>query len=181
MPDNGGVEPWFTITNNDLRMTNGTLNIGWMSLNPVNVLSGQTVLMIHARLVNDAMPPAIRFTLNENPLSELADAEGNVIDGAKLAIADAGMRKSSEQAMFNTYPNPATDRVTVEYLMSEHGDLTLDVINLQGIKVRTFQQPNLREGMFKTTLNTRDLPAGMYTIRLNANGVILTRKVVITR
>jgi hypothetical protein len=45
MPDNGGEEPYFV-----LRRSSFVLEIGWMSLNPINVVDGQTVLMIHAKV-----------------------------------------------------------------------------------------------------------------------------------
>ena len=81
MSDNGGEMPYY--------IADGMLHIGWMSLNPISVEAGQTVLTIHARTINKTMATNIRFTLNANPLSELADGDGNVIENAKLSIADA--------------------------------------------------------------------------------------------
>ena len=50
----------------------------------------------------------IRFTLNDNPLSELADGYGNVIYNAKLSIADAANRSpETRNDMVTVYPNPA--------------------------------------------------------------------------
>ncbi|MCX6277475.1 MAG: hypothetical protein NT004_05200, partial [Bacteroidetes bacterium] len=51
-----------------------------------------------------------RFTLNPNPLSELADGDGNVIGNAILTIADAGNASSvAHNNMVTIYPNPTSD------------------------------------------------------------------------
>lgn len=76
MPENTGISPWFVAEI-------GILTIGWASMEPVVVNSDQPLLLIRA-----ADPT--RFTLNENPLSEIADISGNVIANTKLTIPDAG-------------------------------------------------------------------------------------------
>ena len=60
--------------------------------------------------------------MNENPLSELADGEGNVIENAKLSVAEAKFKgqkangKRQNEGMINVYPNPSKEVLNVEFV-----------------------------------------------------------------
>jgi hypothetical protein len=111
MPDDGGVLPWFEVQSSKFKVgvtpnlepeTLNILHIGWASLNPINVSQYETVMLIHARPSSFVLHPSsfvlrpsslvLRFTLNESPLSELADGNGNVLYDARLSVANAGFK-----------------------------------------------------------------------------------------
>ena len=196
MPDNGGSEPYFV-----LRRSSLVLEIGWMSLNPVNVAAGQTVLLINTKLkkyerrtTNDER--RMQFTLNENPLSELADGAGNVLYDARLSVADAGgkvpgSRFEVEAAGVVVYPNPAKDLLNMEFVTGLdvnnnaavgtcHG-MSMEMYTMQGILVSTQNVQELNPGLNKTTIDLRDLTNGAYMLKVTIGDQIEVRKVIVNR
>jgi hypothetical protein len=190
----------------------GTLNllyIGWASLNPVFVPENGTVLLIHARLKEDfrishftfgvshfesdysnANPEMrnvkseIRFTLNTSPLSELADGEGNVIEGAILSVADAGFKvqgsRFREEARVVVYPNPAHETLNLELVTPFDGTtLNLELVNLQGVSVMRLDLGIVDAGLHLNNLDLRGLAPGVYFLRVTMGGETVVKKVVI--
>jgi phage-related protein len=128
----------------------------------------------------------INFTLNENPLSELADADGNVIGGLKLSIPDAG--ENSEivkwrDSEIHVYPNPAQSilNIEIENQSSEPGTMSLELRNLQGVVVMKTEPETMVAGWHKHAVEVSRFMPGVYFLRTNVNGEILMRKVIITR
>jgi hypothetical protein len=162
----------------------GVLYIGWWSTNPLQVAENQTVLLIRVRLVSQT--PAIHFTLNENPLSELSDGIGTVINGLKLSIPDAG--ENGERAKWQNseilvYPNPAKEVLNIEFesVRPETEMLTMELVNLQGVALIKYQSETMVPGWQKRQMDVSSLAPGVYFLRANMNGEIRMKKVVISR
>jgi hypothetical protein len=223
MPDDGGVEPWFEVQGSKFKVAGtlnlepgtlnlepgtlnlepgtlnlepGTLNIlqiGWASLNPINVSHDETVLLIHARpssLVLRASSLVLRFTLNPSPLSELADGNGDILYDARLSIADAGgMVQGSRfkvEAGVVVYPNPAKNVLNVEFVTDNvdartcHG-MSLQLFTMQGIVVVKHNLTEVKTGLNKTTMDVSKLPNGAYMLRFESVESSSVVKVIIQR
>jgi hypothetical protein len=191
MPDQGDEVPWFEVrTTNDEVRTN-VLNIGWVSLNPVNVTAGQTVLLIHSRLKKydvrtTKYEVGIRFSLNDNPLSELADGRGNVLDDAKLSVADASSLLIAHSSFISVYPNPAKDLLNVEFVIDNinivaNHVMSLEIVTMHGVVVAKQNVANIKTGLNKTTMDLRDLPNGAYLLKVGGGEIHRVIKVVINR
>jgi hypothetical protein len=187
------------------------LSIGWASLNPVSVPENGTILLIHARLKEDYrishftfsdshfksddlsaksetrnVKSEIRFTLNDNTISELADGDGNVIDGLKLFIPDAGGNDDVANwgiVEMIVYPNPTNSTLTIdlETINPEPSKLSLDLINIHGIAVMKPQAETIVSGWHHRRLDLNQLVPGVYFLRANVGGEIQMKKVVISR
>jgi hypothetical protein len=203
MPENGGVEPWFEVQSSKFKVgdtpnlepeTLNILHIGWASLNPINVSHDETVMLIHARPSSLVLRPSsfvLRFTLNESPLSELADGEGNVLYDARLSVADAGFkvqgsRFNVEAASVVVYPNPAKDLLNVEFVMDNIDagtihDMSLELVTMQGVVVAKQTVPDTKTGMNRTTMDLRDLPNGAYLLKVEGGDIHQVIKVVVNR
>ena len=197
MPDNGEVDPWFNVQQMQdagygIRDERGVLSIGWMSLNPLIFESGQTVLMIHARLVTDPASRIlekvshIRFTLQEDPMNELADGDGKVIDDGVLIMPDASSGseitklRNSLKGMVCVYPNPASNFLHLDYVTGNSGTFTAEIITLQGVSVKQSEM-KCNEGPNKIMIDIRDLPIGAYILKMNSGDWSEVRKIVINR
>jgi hypothetical protein len=126
----------------------------------------------------------INFTLNENPLSELADSEGNVISGLKLSIPDAG--ENSEMVKWQNgeilvYPNPAKEILNIEYQIFNPvvGTSYLELINLHGIAVIKCKPVKVVAGYNSHQLDLRGILPGIYFLKIAVQGNDFIRKVVI--
>jgi hypothetical protein len=219
MPENGGVDPWFEVQGSKFKVgatpnlepgtsnlepeTLNILQIGWASLDPINISENGAVLLIHARVINPASSnqhpvssikyPAssIRFTLNNSPLSELADGNGNVLQDARLSVADAGekvqgSRFKVEAANVVVYPNPAKEVLNVEFVIDNVDgktchDMSLQLFTMQGVVVAKQNVADIKTGLNKIMMDLRDLPNGAYLLKVFYEDEVEVRKVIVNR
>ncbi len=78
---------------------------------------------------------------------------------------------------FNVYPNPATDKVTVDLTAFEMDMVSITVVNAIGQTVFTESEPTVKSNLF--TLNTAGWARGVYFLTVNSNEVVITRKIVL--
>jgi hypothetical protein len=189
MPDNGGEEPYFVV-----RRSSFVLDIGWMSLNPINIQEGQTVLMMRAKVKSTKYEvrstkygEPIRFTLNDDPISELADGDGNVLYDARLSVADAGFKvqgsRLGEEAGVVVYPNPAKDLLNVEYFLEKQTPVQIELLNMQGIFI--LKLPQIRQiqipGWGRERLDISGVLSGVYMLKVTIGDQVEVRKVIVNR
>jgi ribosomal protein S8E len=183
MPGSHQEAPWFRVEGN-------TLYIGWMSLDAIRVARGETLLRIHGIKTGAAQvasatsheEPVIRFTLQQNPLCELADATGEVLYYAKLAIADAGpVTAGYDEIVVSFYPNPAADVLNIETIMPVEGQFKADLITVTGSVAGHLQERILKAGLNKLTLDISNLPNGAYLLRVVAGDQTKTMKVIVNQ
>ena len=163
-----------------------------MSLNPVNVVAGQPILLIHTRLVNapsSLIPhPAslIRFNLHEDQLNELTDGDGNVIDDGVLTMPDATLNseilkwRNRENGVISVYPNPASSILHLDIQLGQESDFRAELVTMAGILVKQLTE-NGKPGLNRTTMDLQDFPAGVYMLRVKSGEQTEVRKVVINR
>jgi hypothetical protein len=184
MPFKNDKKPYF-LTND------GVLNIGWHSTEPVQVDANGTLMLIHARLIsettgndqNQAMP--VRFTLDKNPLSELADGEGNVLYDMKLSVADASLDGIAANwdngAIGNVsiYPNPASKLLNVEVVLTSDGNVQFDLVNMQGTTVMKSATGPRYAGWYKESLDVSRVAPGVYFLKVSAGNSPVVMKVIV--
>ncbi len=86
---------------------------------------------------------------------------------------------SGDQMQFRVYPNPAKDRVNVEYYLPASGSVRIDILNLCGSMVVNTYSRAFSSGKNTVGFDLSNLPPGYYFVRiLTASGVQL-RKVII--
>ncbi len=107
------------------------------------------------------------------------DQSDNSIIYLKLEYGEVGILISQvDEAEVLAYPNPAISNVNINYTLPAGTTFgTLQVRNIQGAVV--MEAPvNTNQGTL--SLNVENLPAGIYTTAINANGMLMgVRKLVI--
>jgi hypothetical protein len=197
MPDNGGEEPWF-------EAKDGVLYIGWMSTNPVRMENEETLLLIHARLTeefqisnlnseisnlrieNRDLKSEISFALNDSPLSDLADPEGNVISDVTLTIPKGENGKTvnwqnGKMEVVNVYPNPTKESLNIELLTESDGPVTLELVSVQGVSAMKNQEFLLKAGWNWEQVNISGVAPGVYMLKVTCGDVTEIRKVIVNR
>jgi peroxiredoxin len=76
----------------------------------------------------------------------------------------------------SVYPNPATTQVTVSVDLKEQSDVTIDIVDIVGKQIAVISKDKNANGSISRTFNTDVLANGIYTIRINANGKTVNRK-----
>lgn len=104
----------------------------------------------------------------------------HVID-AVLAPTILSVDELSSVSEFRMFPNPANNEVAVELQMNESSDLTIDVVNILGQNVKSFDFGTRSAGFNRELLNVNDLPEGMYILNITVGDDQATTKLQITR
>lgn len=78
---------------------------------------------------------------------------------------------------FNLYPNPATNEVTIQLPPNVNGRAGIVVTDVNGRQVQ-MQQVFIPALQTNTKLGLKDLPAGIYYLRLEINGEVYSTKLI---
>lgn len=107
------------------------------------------------------------------------------------ALGSCGSNKTETEIVeeevhnFSTlYPNPATDRIEIVYGFEDDVDVSIDVYDLSGRKVRSIISNNSVLGLDenRVSASVADYEAGMYYLIITAsNGERLTHKMIVSR
>ena len=80
------------------------------------------------------------------------------------------------------YPNPSNGPVTVSYEIKERSDVLLEVFDARGRRVRTLIDiKNYYSGIYNTSFDLSELPAGNYTLRLRSGGEASAAGIIIMK
>jgi hypothetical protein len=78
-------------------------------------------------------------------------------------------------------PNPAYDETTIAFGLPTKSSVECTLHNVLGHKVKTIAEGDFSSGWQRFTLIVKDLPPGVYLYRLNVNGKVLTKSLVIAQ
>lgn len=84
------------------------------------------------------------------------------------------------QGISGSFPTPATSLTTVNYVIESAGPTQLTLHDLSGRIVRTLSEQSLDSGSHSAMLDVRDLPRGMYMLRLQQPGSVHVHPLLVT-
>ena len=97
------------------------------------------------------------------------------------SVAEESVRQSASH-LFPPYPNPGSDRVVLNYYLPESQNISIELFDAKGTPVQNILQMNrYSSGNHKVEFNVRELPSGIYTIRLGNAEMALSRPLVISK
>ena len=99
---------------------------------------------------------------------------------AAIALRPLGTRAADESAVaMGVFPNPAQGRTTVSYQVTKTEAVNVVLTDLMGRTVRTLENSNKSAGIQNISLNTADVAAGTYLVRVQVGDKVAVRKVVL--
>jgi hypothetical protein len=118
----------------------------------------------------------------------LAEANGQVVEFPWVIIGiepGSGLTPAS-YALHQNYPNPFNPATTIQYDLKNAADVTLNVYNLLGQKIRTLVSENQPAGYREVVWDGRNddgvsVASGIYIYRIEAGDFVQTRKMVLMR
>lgn len=126
--------------------------------------------------------------------AQLSNRDGFDVDGivalqnacreVELPVALEAVQGSFTSASntLNTYPNPATGPVTIEFTTGVEQRVTLEVIDLNGRVIETlFNQNANAEQNYRIDFSTSNLPNGIYLTKMTTDTDVMVKKVMVTR
>ncbi|MCL2028029.1 MAG: hypothetical protein FWG79_06015, partial [Bacteroidales bacterium] len=94
---------------------------------------------------------------------EIYDTTSNAVEGT-ITVNGAEVQTSK---IINVIPNPMSDRADVTYSLVEESIVTLKLLNLLGVEVKTIINAEHQDvGIFRQGMSADDIPSGVYILRL---------------
>jgi hypothetical protein len=104
--------------------------------------------------------------------------------GPDLAITvdpmPTALKEQSNENNITIYPNPYADKTQISYSLNKKCDVQIDVLNSLGQKVKNVSTGNQLPGKYSFDFSAKEmgLGAGIYFIKLNMDGKIITKKII---
>ena len=86
-----------------------------------------------------------------------------------------------EYFLSQNYPNPFNPSTTISYSISEMEFVTLKVYDFLGSEVAILVDEEKPAGTYKVEWNATDIPSGVYFYKLQTNGFIETKKMMLLK
>ncbi len=90
----------------------------------------------------------------------------SAINSALLATGVNEQKNGNFQ--LNVYPNPAVDKLSVDYMLYQSTDVNMCIYNMLGAKVKSFPVEKQTAGKHETQLDFGPLSNGVYFLKLSA-------------
>lgn len=84
-------------------------------------------------------------------------------------------------ALLQNYPNPFNPETRIKFQISFSNDVSLKVFDVLGRGVKTLVNERLQPGSYETAFDGNGLASGVYLYRLQAGGVVETKKLLLLR
>jgi len=87
-----------------------------------------------------------------------------------------------EFKLSQNYPNPFNSRTEIEYHIPRASFVTIKIYDILGNEIATLVSANLIRGIYNTDFDAANLPSGMYSYRLESNGITIdTKKMILVK
>jgi hypothetical protein len=102
-------------------------------------------------------------------------------DEGATAIGDLTQVTPFQYELSKNYPNPFNPTTTINYTLAKSGQVTLEVFNMLGQKVKTLVNTKQDAGSYTVQFNANDLASGIYLYRLQSEGFMQVHKMVLLK
>jgi hypothetical protein len=102
-------------------------------------------------------------------------------DDIAASIEDFGHVAPHQYELAKNYPNPFNPTTTINYTLAKAGQVTLDVFNMLGQKVKTLVKTKQDAGLYSVQFNAEGLSSGIYMYRLQTEGFVQVHKMVLLK
>ncbi len=191
-----GFPGTFTGTVNSSIDGTGTLNINWASFSncvrvksvqsaafdlnsPLGPLSG-TVDQVTYTFYNSSSKFPL-FTYNYTHVFATIIDQEQVNISAQSGVFNSVKENKVKDVIFKTYPNPANNEINLHFVLAQSDNYSIEITNTLGQTVKSVSLNNLQSGMYNEPINTNDLAAGIYTIKVSGKNSQGTEKLVIQK
>jgi hypothetical protein len=120
---------------------------------------------------NDAMFKFVNITDYENNL---------YLDDIKVDNSLGIENVEASNLSLALYPNPATDRLMLNYEFTEASPVSVKIYDMKGREILSLNEGIKASGKHNSSLDLKDLQSGMYMLRFTAGAVSETRRFAVS-
>ena len=106
--------------------------------------------------------------------------ENIIIDSTSIinGVEQVNSSKIITPQLYDLSPNPASNIITFQYFLPKTSDVKISIADIQGKIIKEENHSDMINGLITSQINVTNLPAGIYFLTLNADGVIRSKKLV---
>jgi hypothetical protein len=107
------------------------------------------------------------------------DAGTNPVVSVPPADNNSGVPECFQ--LMQNYPNPFNPATQISFQIAERADVLLRVFDPLGREVATLVNEKMTPGYYTRVFDGSELASGVYLYRLQANGYVQTKKLLLTK
>ncbi len=96
-------------------------------------------------------------------------------------VEEEPQQRPHRSELLQNYPNPFNPTTHIDFILSQAGEVTLNVYNILGQQVRELLNGKLSAGRHSLLFNAGNLNSGVYFYRLQTAGHVMTRKLTVIK
>lgn len=96
-------------------------------------------------------------------------------------VGTAGLTENAALSSLNIYPNPATDKVSMEYDLKNESNVEITITDMTGKVVYSSKLGSQAAGKHAVSVNTNNMTNGIYVVNIATNNAVSTQKLVIRK
>jgi len=118
---------------------------------------------------------ALHYGSDHLPVFALFKFEGTI------GITKISYEVPHSTGLKQNYPNPFNPVTSFRFSISNPGYVRITVYDILGRKVSTLLEEDLKAGIYEASFDGDGLSSGVYYYRLEAEGTLQTRKMILSR
>jgi aminopeptidase N len=165
-----------------IRQTQGMLGRRPIFVMPIDLLfhlpGGDTLLVVP----NDDSLKIYQFEFAETPLGLELDPDEWILRYAEEGIEeDVTPLAGPVSIMLSCLSNPVADRAEIEYTITQASEVSIDLYNPLGQRVRRLEHGRKNPGVHRINLDTKSLASAVYFVKLTTPETKLVRKLIVLK
>jgi hypothetical protein len=97
------------------------------------------------------------------------------------SVENKAIKSPASFMLHQNYPNPFNPSTTIIFDLPKASEATLKIFNIIGEEMATLVSDRLSAGSYSYEWDAHNLPSGVYLYRLEAEGFIQTKKMILIR
>ncbi len=103
------------------------------------------------------------------------------IDYTPPALVYEKTLSNPKEISIHTSPNPFNTSTSIEFYIPEQGHAKLEIVDIAGHTVATLLDDDVNSGSYVSVWSAKDVPSGVYLVKLNWNGFTASQKLLLTK
>jgi thiol-disulfide isomerase/thioredoxin len=119
--------------------------------------------------------PSFQLSMN-NPINQIA-----FYDTINTGITKLGSEIPSKYELYQNYPNPFNPTTNIKFDITRNGIVKLEVYDITGRVMNTLVNGKLEAGKYAYTMNSSNMPSGVYFYKLETENYLMTRRMILLK
>jgi len=98
-----------------------------------------------------------------------------------LDVNEGSSDQPTDYSLYQNYPNPFNPITTIRYELPQDGQVTIDIFDILGQKVKTVLNEFKNAGRYETVFSSTGLASGVYIYQLRVNEFITSKKMLLVK